>query len=442
MRRTIKDYLNEGKEQKEVIDGKIISKDYFGRATVRTSTGIFKAIDLRGKSSNGVKINNSAQKQNSFSIIAGQQERNIVQPTYYDLPVTEEPFVRTDILGYTSSSIKALKIATKEFRTFFTDSKYYMNIFREYNDASGEVLAILSKKTGGDYLAIVKENEIVKSNLLTTYNKNNDDIGRVGDNFYLLQGNNVYLINSDLTLTLERQLSHNIEYKIAWKNFVIGDYSSNLYIYNYITGDEVYHVGGSVYNSNRFNAQNGPMEIGENHILFRNPQNAYGTSNKPLILLSNGTYINVATINYYLQAASNGSIVCICVPTGSPAKCNFSVYNISSGVSNLIKTTATDITANTGNQSYRYLVSFIDGNYYYFMANDGLYRYSISAETTEKVFEDYNRELWKYNNFYFSDSTDKGYDIDNNFSSFALPSGFSITVFNVFPAQFEDLYRV
>lgn len=442
MRRTIKKYLSESREQKEVIDGKIISKDIFGRATVQTATGTFKAVDLRGRGTTGVKINNTAQNQNEFTIIAGNQERNIVQPTYYDLPVTEEPFVRTDILGYTSSSIKAMNLTTKEFRTFFTDSSYYMKIFREYNDTNGEVLAILNKKTGGYYLAVIKENEIAKTNLLTTYSQNNDDIGRVGDNFYLLQGNNVYLINNDLTLTLERQLSHSLDYKIAWKNFVIGDYDSNIYVYDYVTGEEVHHVGGTVYNSNRFNAQNGPMEIGENHILFRNPQNSFGTINKPGILLSNGTYLDVDTINYYIQAASNGSLVCICVPTGSPAKCHINVYDISSGTSNLIKSTGTGITANTGNQSYRYLVSFIDGNYYYFMANDGLYQYSISTETTEKVFEDYNRELWKYKNFYFSDSVDTGYEIDNNFSSFSLPSGFSITVFNVFPAQFEDLYRV
>lgn len=86
MRRTIKKYLSESREQKEVIDGKIINKDIFGRATVQTATGTFKAIDLRGKGTTGVKINNAAQNQNEFAILAGNQERNIVQPTYYDLP--------------------------------------------------------------------------------------------------------------------------------------------------------------------------------------------------------------------------------------------------------------------------------------------------------------------------------------------------------------------
>ena len=86
MRKTVKRYLSENREQKEVIDGKIISKDIFGRATIQTATGTFKAIDLRGKGTTGVKINNAAQNQNEFAIIAGNQERNINQPTYYDLP--------------------------------------------------------------------------------------------------------------------------------------------------------------------------------------------------------------------------------------------------------------------------------------------------------------------------------------------------------------------
>lgn len=86
MRRTIKKYLSESREQKEVIDGKIISKDIFGRATVQTATGTFKAVDLRGRGTTGVKINNTAQNQNEFAILAGNQERNIIQPTYYDLP--------------------------------------------------------------------------------------------------------------------------------------------------------------------------------------------------------------------------------------------------------------------------------------------------------------------------------------------------------------------
>ena len=88
MRKTVKRYLSENREQKEVIDGKIISKDIFGRATIQTATGTFKAIDLRGKGTTGVKINNAAQNQNEFAIIAGNQERNIIQPTYYDLPST------------------------------------------------------------------------------------------------------------------------------------------------------------------------------------------------------------------------------------------------------------------------------------------------------------------------------------------------------------------
>ena len=87
MRKTIKKYLSESREQKEVVDGKIISKDIFGRATVQTATGTFKAIDLRGKGTTGVKINNTAQNQNEFAIIAGNQERNIMQPTFYDLPI-------------------------------------------------------------------------------------------------------------------------------------------------------------------------------------------------------------------------------------------------------------------------------------------------------------------------------------------------------------------
>lgn len=91
MRRTIKKYLSESREQKEVIDGKIISKDIFGRATVQTATGTFKAIDLRGRGTTGVKINNTAQNQNEFAILAGNQERNIIQPTYYDLPSLPQP---------------------------------------------------------------------------------------------------------------------------------------------------------------------------------------------------------------------------------------------------------------------------------------------------------------------------------------------------------------
>ena len=91
MYRTIRKYLSENREQKEIIDGKVISKDIFGRATVQTATGTFKAIDLRGRGTASVMINNTAQNQNEFSVIAGNQERNIVQPTYYDLPVIEAP---------------------------------------------------------------------------------------------------------------------------------------------------------------------------------------------------------------------------------------------------------------------------------------------------------------------------------------------------------------
>ncbi len=436
MRKTIKKYLSEEREQKEVIGGKIVSKDYFGRATVQTATGTFKAIDLRGKGTTGVKINNTAQNQNEFAIIAGDQERNIVQPTYYDLPVVEEPFVRTDILGISNNSIMAMNLTTKNFRTFF--SIYDVDIFREYNVENGEVLAILD----GDILAVVKENEIIKSNSLSGYNRFNDDIGRVGDNFYFLQENNVYLINNDLTLTLVMQLSHNLDHKIAWKNFVLGDYESKIYIYDYITGNEVYYINGELYNSNRFSRYNGPMEIGENYILLRNPQNIYGTQNKPGILFSNGNYITITTVNYYLKAASNGSIVCIGVPTGSPLKCNISIYDISSGSSNLIQSTLTSIADQAVNQAYRNLVSFIIGNDYYFLGSYGLYKYNISTQTTEQVFATDYRELWKYKNFYFSDYEEIGYDIDNNFSSFSLPSWFPISFFNVFPAQFEDIYRV
>ncbi|NMC98400.1 MAG: hypothetical protein GYA62_01570 [Bacteroidales bacterium] len=100
MRRTIKKYLSESREQKEVIDGKIISKDIFGRATVQTATGTFKAIDLRGKGTTGVKINNAAQNQNEFAIIAGNQERNIMQPTYYDLPVAKDYLAVLDVGNY------------------------------------------------------------------------------------------------------------------------------------------------------------------------------------------------------------------------------------------------------------------------------------------------------------------------------------------------------
>lgn len=86
MYRTIRKYLSEKREQKEIIDGKVISKDIFGRATVQTATGTFKAIDLRGRGTASVMINNTAQNQNEFAILAGNQERNIIQPTYYDLP--------------------------------------------------------------------------------------------------------------------------------------------------------------------------------------------------------------------------------------------------------------------------------------------------------------------------------------------------------------------
>ena len=100
MRKTVKRYLSENREQKEVIDGKIISKDIFGRATIQTATGTFKAIDLRGKGTTGVKINNAAQNQNNFAIIAGNQERNIIQPTYYDLPVAKDYLAVLDVGNY------------------------------------------------------------------------------------------------------------------------------------------------------------------------------------------------------------------------------------------------------------------------------------------------------------------------------------------------------
>ncbi len=100
MYRTIRKYLSEKREQKEIVDGKIISKDIFGRATIQTATGTFKAIDLRGKGTTGVKINNAAQNQNEFAIIAGNQERNIIQPTYYDLPVAKDYLAVLDVSNY------------------------------------------------------------------------------------------------------------------------------------------------------------------------------------------------------------------------------------------------------------------------------------------------------------------------------------------------------
>lgn len=86
MPKTLRQYLSEKREQKEIVDGKRVSKDIFGRTMVRASTGTFKAIDLRGRGTDSVMINNTAQNQNEFAIIAGNQERNIMQPTYYDLP--------------------------------------------------------------------------------------------------------------------------------------------------------------------------------------------------------------------------------------------------------------------------------------------------------------------------------------------------------------------
>lgn len=119
MRRTIKKYLSEGREQKEVIDGKIISKDIFGRATVQTATGTFKAIDLRGMGTTGVKINNTAQNQNEFAIIAGNQERNIIQPIFYDLPLS--------ILN----QIAVIDVNNYRVQIFNKDGKYSMQFGNE-----------------------------------------------------------------------------------------------------------------------------------------------------------------------------------------------------------------------------------------------------------------------------------------------------------------------
>jgi len=100
MYRTIRKYLSEKREQKEIIDGKVISRDIFGRVTVQTATGTFKAVDLRGRGTTSVMINNTAQNQNEFAIIAGNQERNIVQPTYYDLPIKTNQIAVVDVNNY------------------------------------------------------------------------------------------------------------------------------------------------------------------------------------------------------------------------------------------------------------------------------------------------------------------------------------------------------
>jgi hypothetical protein len=169
MYRTIRKYLSEKREQKEIVSGKVISKDIFGRVTVQTTTGTFKAIDLRGRGTASIMINNTAQNQNEFSVIAGNQERNIMQPTYYDLPVISKtgkyivlPNSSWDLLGLMSLSDYSINFnfdplqggkynSQNNVACSINKDQYFMLVFDNNNNLIGLIVSkegeILNKKT-------------------------------------------------------------------------------------------------------------------------------------------------------------------------------------------------------------------------------------------------------------------------------------------------------
>ena len=65
------DILREKQNEKEIIRGKILSADPFGRVLISTPNGTFRAIGIvkKGSQDKEAIVSNTAQRQSEFSVL-------------------------------------------------------------------------------------------------------------------------------------------------------------------------------------------------------------------------------------------------------------------------------------------------------------------------------------------------------------------------------------